>query len=95
MESTKKNWESKNWVENKMGKPEDRILQLLKDGEALTLLEIAEKLNEKPKTVFKLLRKLFENNEVNCDIKTRQYMLSKKEWAREHGILPYSRQQEV
>ena len=62
-----------------MGKPEDQILQLLKDEKALTLMEIAEKLDQKPKTIFKLLRKLFEKNEINCDKKTRRYTLSKEE----------------
>ena len=62
-----------------MGKPEDQILQLLKDESALTLIEIAEKLDKKPKAVFKLLRKLFENKKINCDTKTRRYSLSKEE----------------
>ena len=62
-----------------MGKPEDQILQLLKDESALTLIEISEKLDKKPKAVFKLLRKLFENNKINCDTKTRRYSLSKEE----------------
>jgi DNA-binding IclR family transcriptional regulator len=62
-----------------MAKPEDQILQLLKNEDALTLTEIAEKLDKKPKMVFKLLRKLFESNEINCDPKTRHYTLSKKD----------------
>jgi DNA-binding IclR family transcriptional regulator len=60
-----------------MVKPENQILQLLKD-EPLTLIEIAEKLDMKPKTVFKSLRKLFENNEINCDTKTKRYTLAKE-----------------
>ena len=60
-----------------MVKPEDQILQLLKD-ESLTLIEIAEKLDIKPKTVFKSLRKLFEKNEISCDAKTKRYTLSKE-----------------
>lgn len=62
-----------------MVKPEDQILQLLKDEGALTLIEVAEKLDKKPKTVFRLLRKLFENNKISCDTKTRRYSLSKEE----------------
>jgi len=60
-----------------MGKPEDQILQLLKD-KPLTLIEIAEKLDMKPKAVFKSLRKLFEKNEINRDAKTKLYMLAKE-----------------
>ena len=59
-----------------MVKPENQIIQLLKDEDALTLNEIAVKLDKKPKTVFKLLRKLFEKNKINCDAKTKRYSLS-------------------
>jgi predicted transcriptional regulator len=60
-----------------MGKLEKQILQFLKDEKPLTLVEIAEKLDQKPKAVFKSLRKLFENNEISCDTETRRYTLSK------------------
>jgi predicted transcriptional regulator len=62
-----------------MGKPEDQILQLLKNEKPLTLVEIAEKLDLKPKIVYKSLRKLFENNEISCDTKTRRYTVAKEE----------------
>jgi DNA-binding IclR family transcriptional regulator len=61
-----------------MAKPEDQILQLLKVEDALTLNEIAEKLDKTPKVVFKLLRKLFESNKISFDAKTRRYSLSKE-----------------
>ena len=51
---------------------------MLKEGDPLTLLEIAEKLEKKPKEVFKSLRKLFTNNEIIND-PTKHYMLAKKE----------------
>ncbi|MCJ7632599.1 hypothetical protein MUP77_09440 [Candidatus Bathyarchaeota archaeon] len=52
---------------------------MLKEGEPLTLIEIAEKLEKKPKEVFKSLRKLFESNEIISDPTTKHYMLAKKE----------------
>ncbi|MBS7654274.1 ArsR family transcriptional regulator [Candidatus Bathyarchaeota archaeon] len=58
-----------------MGKLEDEILNLLSKSEALTLMEISEKLNKKPKIVFKSLRKLFEEGKISCDVKTRRYAL--------------------
>lgn len=60
-----------------MGKLEDEILNLLIKSEPLTLMEISEKLNKKPKAVFKSLRKLFEEGKINCDVKTRRYALEK------------------
>ena len=62
-----------------MGKSEDEILQLLEHERALTLSEIAEKLDKKPKAVFKLLRKLFDRNRISCDTKTRRYSLYNEE----------------
>lgn len=62
-----------------MGKLDNQILQLLKEETSLTLTEIAEKLKAKPKAVFKSLRKLFENNTLDCDPKTRRYSLAKEE----------------
>jgi len=48
----------------------------LKDaGKGLTLAEIAEKTGESPKKVYKSLRKLFENEMVDC--LNRQYRLLK------------------
>lgn len=62
-----------------MGKNENQILQLLNDGIPLTLSEIAEKLEMKPKTVFKSLRKLFQKDKIICEAKTRCYTLAKEE----------------
>ncbi|MFH0748515.1 MAG: MarR family transcriptional regulator [Candidatus Bathyarchaeota archaeon] len=62
-----------------MGKLENQILQLLKEEGPLSLIEIAEKLGTKPKTVFKTLRKLFEKKEIDCDPKARCYTLAKEE----------------
>ena len=62
-----------------MGKTENQILKLLEDGKPLTLIEISGKLDKKPKTVFKSLRKLFQNDEISCNPKTRRYTLAKEE----------------
>ena len=50
-------------------------MDALKDGE-LTLQELADKTGEKPKKIFKVLRKLFENELV--DTKARKYRLIEK-----------------
>ncbi len=60
-----------------MGKLEKEILDLLSQSKPLTLMEIAEKLNRKPKTIFKSLRKLFEEGRIVCDARTRRYTLDK------------------
>jgi DNA-binding IclR family transcriptional regulator len=52
-----------------------QILQLLDDGTALTLAEIADLLEKKPKTVFKALRKLFSKEKIVSDGKTKRYSL--------------------
>jgi DNA-binding IclR family transcriptional regulator len=62
-----------------MGKTENQIIQFLNDDTSLTLYEIAEKLDKKPKTVFKSLRKLFQQGKIVCDPRTKQYMLAKEE----------------
>jgi len=64
-------------VNLKMGKTEDEILQLLSNSEPLTLIEIAEQLGKKPKAIFRSLRKLFEEEKITCDMKTRRYSLGK------------------
>ena len=61
-----------------MGKTENQILKLLNDGIPLTLKEIAEKLEKKPKAAFKSLRKLFQEDKIICD-SNRRYMLPKEE----------------
>lgn len=60
-----------------MGKLEDEILKLLSSSEPLTLMEIAEKLNKKPKAVFRSLRKLFEEGKISQDPRTKRYTLEK------------------
>lgn len=59
-----------------MGKIETQILKLLREGDALTLMAIAERLERKPKKVFKSLRKLFQKDKIKCDPRTRRYSLS-------------------
>ncbi len=57
-----------------MGKTDEEILKVLKaSGTPLTLVEIAEKSGKKPKVVFRALRKLFGQNKIRCDMKTRRY----------------------
>lgn len=59
-----------------MAKIEEMVVSVLKDSkEGLTLAEIAEKLRESEKKVFKALRKLFENETI--DTQNRRYKLIK------------------
>ena len=62
-----------------MVKTDKQILQLLQEGSPLTLLEIADMIEKKPKTVFRALRKLFEKGKIECDPRTRRYSLATKE----------------
>ncbi|MEM2888210.1 MAG: Lrp/AsnC family transcriptional regulator [Candidatus Bathyarchaeia archaeon] len=62
-----------------MNKLDEQILCMLKETGPLTLVEIAERLDKKPKTVFGSLRRLFENGEIDCDPKTRKYSVAAKE----------------
>ena len=51
----------------KLNKVDELVVSTLKDaGKGLTLVEIAEKTGESPKKVYKSLRKLFENEMVDC-----------------------------
>lgn len=59
----------------KLNKNDKLVLEALKDGE-LTLQEIADKTDVPSKKVFKVLRKLFENELV--DTKARKYRLIEK-----------------
>jgi predicted transcriptional regulator len=59
----------------KLNKTDNLVLDSLKDCE-LTLQELADKTGEKPKKIFKVLRKLFENELV--DTKARKYRLIEK-----------------
>jgi len=58
--------------------PTDRkILELLSREGPLTLAEIAEKLDMKPKAVFRSLRRLFEKGEISSDPRTRKYSIER------------------
>jgi len=58
----------------KLNKIDELTLSALKSAEkGLTLAEIAEKTGESEKKIFKSLRKLFENEMVDC--KNHQYRL--------------------
>ena len=59
------------------GKLDEQILRLLQDGANLSLNEIAEALGKNPKAIFKVLRKLFEQEKIACDYKNRKYEISK------------------
>ena len=58
-----------------MGKTEKQILQVLSDFGPLSLDDIANEIGKKPKTVYKSLRKLFEQEKITNDPRTRLYML--------------------
>ena len=60
----------------KLNKNDKLVLDALKDGE-LSLQEIADKTDLTSKKVFKILKKLFENELV--DTKARKYKLLNKE----------------
>ena len=60
-----------------MGKIHKQIISLLEtSGKQLSLAEIAEQIEKTEKTVFKALRKLFSDGEINCDAKSRQYSIA-------------------
>jgi len=62
-----------------MGKVEEQIISVLENSrKPLSLVEIADQIGKPPKTVFKSLRKLFEEGKINCDMKSRQYTLAKE-----------------
>jgi len=62
-----------------MGKVEDQIISVLENSKKpLSLVEIADQIGKSPKTVFKSLRKLFEEGKIGCDVKSRQYTLAKE-----------------
>lgn len=59
-----------------MGKLEEVVVSTLKNsGEGLTLAEIAEKIGESKKKVFRELRSLFQKGMI--DTESRRYKLSK------------------
>jgi DNA-binding IclR family transcriptional regulator len=58
----------------KLNKIDEQVVELLKSSkEALTLVEIAEKTGQSEKKIFKILRKLFENELI--DTENRRYRL--------------------
>jgi DNA-binding IclR family transcriptional regulator len=57
----------------KLNKTDQLVVDALKEGKELTLQEIADQTGEKPKKIFRSLRKLFENEMV--DTKARKYKL--------------------
>ena len=59
----------------KLNKNDKLVLEALKDGE-LSLQEIADRIDLPSKKIFKILRKLFENELV--DTKARKYRLIEK-----------------
>lgn len=59
----------------KLNKSDELVVSTLKSaGKPLTLAEIAERTGESKKKVFKVLRKLFENEIINCE--NHQYGLT-------------------
>jgi predicted transcriptional regulator len=58
----------------KLNKTDEQVIAALKEGKELTLQEIADKTGEKPKKVFKSLRKLFENELIETN--ARKYKLA-------------------
>jgi predicted transcriptional regulator len=60
----------------KLNKTDEQVIAALKEGKELTLQEIADKTGEKPKKVFKSLRKLFENELIETN--ARKYKLTGK-----------------
>ncbi len=60
----------------KLNKIDEFVLSTLKSSDkGLTLSEIAERVGESEKKVFKSLRKLFENEIIDC--RNRQYTIAK------------------
>jgi len=61
----------------KLNKVDELVVSTLKSADkGLTLAEIAEKTGESEKKVYKALRKLFENEMIECQ--NRQYKLTNR-----------------
>jgi len=61
----------------KLNKTDELVISTLKNAEkGLTLAEIADRTGESEKKVFKALRKLFENEMIDCE--NRQYKLANR-----------------
>jgi len=62
-----------------MGKLDEQVFSILKNSaKPLTLAEIADQVGKPEKTVFKALQKLFSEGKIDCDVKSRQYMVAKE-----------------
>jgi len=62
-----------------MGKVEKQIISVLESSKKpLSLVEIADQIGKPPKTVFKSLRKLFDEGKIDCGVKNRVYTLAKE-----------------
>ena len=61
-----------------MAKIHKQIVKLLSEKQ-MTLVELAEELEYTEKKVFNALKKLFSDNKINSDAKTRQYYLIKEQ----------------
>lgn len=60
-----------------MGKLDKPVLELLQNSsKPLTLTEIAQKLDKSEKAVFKVLKRLFEKDQI--ETKGRQYAIAKE-----------------
>ena len=62
-----------------MNKLDEQVLKLLSESGPLTLVEIADKLDKKPKAIFKSLRRLIESESIDRDPKSRTYFIKKAE----------------
>ncbi len=52
----------------KLNKVDELVVSALKGSDkGMTLQELAEKTGESPKKIFKTLRKLFENEMIDCE----------------------------
>ena len=61
----------------KLNKVDELVVSTLKGADkGLTLVEIAERIGESEKKVFKALRKLFENEMIYCE--NRRYKLGNR-----------------
>jgi len=61
----------------KLNKVDELVISTLKNADKrLTLAEIAERIGESEKKVFKTLRKLFDNEMVDCE--NHQYKLTNR-----------------
>ncbi|UCD26085.1 MAG: winged helix-turn-helix transcriptional regulator [Candidatus Bathyarchaeota archaeon] len=61
-----------------MGKIDKQIISLLEKEKSLSLVAIADQIGKPSKTVFRSLRRLFSNGEINFDPRNRQYTLAKE-----------------